>query len=136
MRSCPSYWLAEAFGSSAHKGTFAISPASHGWDTFYYLGDIFGGNRSRSSVESFDGALAGAILGSFDPNNNPANSHLNPYWPTFDTRREMVFNTTTTDLSSPADPRIVKTSSLKRFGKDQLERCEFWRGPISKNAGL
>ncbi|BGP29746.1 hypothetical protein JCM10296v2_001491 [Rhodotorula toruloides] len=134
--NCPSYWLAEAFGSSAHKGTFAISPASHGWNTFYYLGDIFGGNRSRSSVESFDGALAGAILGSFDPNKNPANPHLNPYWPTFNTHKELVFNTTTTKPGSPAGSHVVKTSSLKRFGKDQLERCEVWRGPISQNAGL
>jgi hypothetical protein len=134
--SCPAYWAAEAFDSSAHKGTFAYSPATHGWDTFYYLGNIFGGNRSRSSVESFDGTLAGAMLGSFDPNDNPVDPHVNPHWPTYDTREELVFQTVSMDPSAPADPVVVQSTSMHRFAKNQLARCEFWRGRISKNAGL
>jgi len=37
---------------------------------------------------------------------------------------------------SPADPEVVKTSSLTSYGTSQRAKCDFWRGSISKNAGL
>ncbi|PRQ70093.1 cephalosporin esterase precursor [Rhodotorula toruloides] len=132
---CPTYWTAEAFGSSAHKGLFDYAPAHHATDNSYYIGSIWNGKKSVSSVQSFDGALGGFIE-TFNPNNNAANKTINPYWPTFDSGKQLLFNTTTRDTLSPADPRIVETSSLTDFGTSQKTKCDFWRGSISVNAGL
>lgn len=134
--SCPTYWSAEAFGSSAHKGIFNYGPATHAFDTSYYIGRVWDGKKSVSSVQSFTGALGGFVK-AFDPNKNPASSSVNPFWPTFDTGKQLMFDTEVDENTlSPADPEVVKTSSLTSYGTSQRAKCDFWRGSISKNAGL
>ncbi|GAA5946916.1 hypothetical protein JCM3775_004177 [Rhodotorula graminis] len=133
---CPTYWSVEAFGTSAYKSRFAYGPATHAFDLQYYSGELWTGTKSVSSIQSFAGAIGGFIR-SYNPNDNPANSTINPSWPTYDSSEEMLFNLTMPlNLLSTADPRVIKTSSLTDFGTSQREKCDFWRGSISKNAGL
>lgn len=84
---------------------------------------------------SFTGALEGFVR-TWDPNQNPAAPDLNPHWPTFDARKELLFNTTTGDSAAEADPKVIEASSIKVYGTSQTEKCDFWRGSISVNAGL
>lgn len=135
IRSCPTYWATSAFGSSAYKGTFDYGPATHAFDVQYYVGPITAGQNSFSSIQSFAGALAGYML-SADPNENPMNATVNPHWPTFDSNQELFFNTTARDTSSPANPTVVSTAGLSESGASQVNKCDFWRGSISVNAGL
>ncbi|GAA5853878.1 hypothetical protein JCM9279_005753 [Rhodotorula babjevae] len=133
---CPTYWSVEAFGSSSYKSLFAYGPATHAFDLGYYLDALWTGTKSVSSIQSFTGAIGGFIR-NFNPNDNPANSTINPSWPTYDSGEEMLFNLTMPmNLLSAADPRIIKTSSLNDFSTNQKEKCDFWRGSISRNAGL
>ncbi|GAA5907577.1 hypothetical protein JCM8208_000006 [Rhodotorula glutinis] len=133
---CPTYWSVESFGSSAYKSRFAYGPATHAFDLGYYLDELWTGTKSVSSVQSFTGAIGGFVR-DYNPNDNPANATINPSWPSFDSGEEMLFNLTEPmNLLSAADPRIIETSSLKAFGSEQTSRCDFWRGSISKNAGL
>ncbi|GAA6026032.1 hypothetical protein JCM8202_002530 [Rhodotorula sphaerocarpa] len=132
---CPTYWFTEAFGSDGWKGIFAYGNAYHHEDVGYYQGPIWDGERSVSSVVSFTGALEGFVR-TWDPNQNPAAPDLNPHWPTFDARKELLFNTTTGDSAAEADPKVIEASSIKVYGTSQTEKCDFWRGSISVNAGL
>ncbi|TNY19939.1 cephalosporin esterase precursor [Rhodotorula diobovata] len=132
---CPTYWLASAFAPDAHKGLFSYGPGTHGFDSLYYSGAIWDGQKSVSSVQSLDGALGG-FLRAGDPNLNPANSTVNPAWPAWDPRAgrqrlELVFGTERSgDTLSEARPRVVRT------GEAQVERCAFWRGEVAARAGL
>lgn len=135
-RSCPTYWSVEAFGSSGYKSRFAYGAATHAFDLGYYLDELWTGTKSVSSIQSFTGAIGGFIR-HYDPNQNPANATINPSWPTYNSGDEMLFALTMPmNLLSPAAPRIIETSSLTDFVTSQKEKCDFWRGSISKNAGL
>ncbi|GAA5990724.1 hypothetical protein JCM10908_003209 [Rhodotorula pacifica] len=131
---CPTYWTAEAFGSSAWKGIFDYGAATHGSDVAWYQGPIWTRNHSVSAENSFAGSFEGFIQ-TYDPNNNPA-TKINPSWPTYDSGEQVLFNTTTRSLLSEADPSIVQTSSISVYGTTQTTKCDFWRGSISVNAGL
>ncbi|GAA6033960.1 hypothetical protein JCM8097_000429 [Rhodosporidiobolus ruineniae] len=139
---CPDYWLAAAVSqsSTAWKGAFAQGSSYHQQDLPYFVGNVWAGDKSVASVQSFTGALVGFILAG-DPNANPTNTSVNPYWPAFRSEEEegrvMVFNTTSADPLSQADPRVVRLGEVRNLaGQGQREVCEFWRGSISKNAGL
>ncbi|GAA5875393.1 hypothetical protein JCM3774_002974 [Rhodotorula dairenensis] len=131
---CPTYWTAEAFGSSAWKGIFDYGAATHGSDVGWYQGMIWNGKHSVSAETSFAGSFEGFIQ-TYDPNNNPA-TDINPHWSTFDSGEQLLFNTTTRDTLSQADPSIVDTASIKVYGSTQTAKCDFWRGNISVHAGL
>lgn len=90
--------------------------------------------RSVSATTSFAGSFEGFVQ-TFDPNNNPATG-INPPWPPFNTGEQLLFNTTTRDTQSEADPSIVDTASIRVYGSTQTAKCDFWRGSISVHAGL
>ena len=95
---------------------------------------IWNGKHSVSAETSFAGSFEGFIQ-SYDPNNNPA-TDVNPHWSTFDSGEQLLFNTTSRNTLSEADPSIVQTSDIKVYGTTQTAKCDFWRGSISVNAGL
>ena len=133
-RALQTYWTAEAFGANGWKGTFNYGNAYHADDAAWYDGPIWNEPHSVSALTSFIGGFEGFIQ-SGDPNKNPA-TKINPYWPTFDTYQQMLFNTTTRSTDSAAAPHIIDSTSLRNFGTSQLAKCDFWRGNISVNAGL
>ncbi|BGP53624.1 hypothetical protein JCM8202v2_001191 [Rhodotorula sphaerocarpa] len=111
------YRFVEAFGSHGWKGLFAYGNAYHHDDV--------------AAVTSFAGALEG-FLRAYDPNENPAAAPgVNPQWPTFDSRKQLVFNTTTGDPRAEANPEVIETAAIKVYGSTQMEKCDLWAGNIS-----
>lgn len=134
--SCPTYWAAEAFGTSGFKSTFNYGQSTHGQDLGWYTNVIYDNGKSVSSVNSFTGAIGG-FFNSFNPNANSLDATINPPWPTYNTGDEMLFNLVDKyNLYSNAAPVVVPTPTLLHFGPNQQAACDFWRGSISVNAGL
>ncbi|KAL5536969.1 hypothetical protein ACEPAF_792 [Sanghuangporus sanghuang] len=115
---CPTYTLLTGFHGPSFKGLFAVPPANHGSNIGYY----FPSNRpppvqNIQLIASFAGSFLGVVK-SRNPNVNPLDEVITPYWPQFNAENEMLFNSTTT---GQAIVQALKTD------KALLKRCEFWR---------
>ncbi|THU76180.1 alpha/beta-hydrolase, partial [Dendrothele bispora CBS 962.96] len=126
--NCPTYYLLDAFQGLSYKGLFAIPPALHGDDVFYYFTSL---NRSSPPVYNntdFDKAFSQSFLAfatseELDPNDK-FDENILPEWPLWngsavnDMPQEMMFNRT-------EDFKPV----VQVFETDEnlLRRCGFWR---------
>ncbi|KAF8871826.1 Alpha/Beta hydrolase protein [Infundibulicybe gibba] len=92
---CPTYLFLRAFGLKAFRGEYAVPPANHGDDIFYYFPKA---GTPRFANPDFSKAFSGSFLN---------------FWDAWEGSTEMVFNRT--EAGNP-DIRAMKTSSalLKR----------------------
>jgi len=118
---CPSYNLLNSFQGTAHKGMFAIPPATHGFDVQFY----FPGNTTPAFANpQFDASFAGAFTGVIkfgDPNIHPVPNVVTPNWPVFKAGHpgiEMRFNRTE---NAQPDVRTFTTDP------QVIARCEAWK---------
>ncbi|KAF5374271.1 hypothetical protein D9758_004574 [Tetrapyrgos nigripes] len=121
---CPTYSLLEAHPNSSYKGQFAIPPALHGDDIYYYFASLRRSSPPKFQNEEFQkaftqGFLAFATSENLDPNDK-FDQNVLPQWPLWDSRNssEMLFNRTE-DLQ----PIIEVVNS----NQDLLNRCRFWK---------
>ncbi|KAJ7505116.1 Alpha/Beta hydrolase protein [Mycena galericulata] len=119
---CPTYLLLDAFPGKSYKGEYAIPPALHGDDIFYYFPSFtFPDDGIAFNNTVFIDAFSQGFL-SFAANLNP-NARLRPavtpVWPKWSVAtEEMVFNRT-----ELGEPRIFTAPTSPAL----LSRCEFWR---------
>ncbi|KAF5350332.1 hypothetical protein D9758_012820 [Tetrapyrgos nigripes] len=97
---CPTYSLLEAFPSSSYKGEFAIPPAFHGDDLFYYFTSLSRPSPPVFRNADFDEAFAQTFLAfatsdDLDPNDK-FDETIVPEWPlwSLNNAMEMLFNRT------------------------------------------
>lgn len=121
---CPTYPVLRALKGRAFKGQFAVPPAYHFDDVFYYFPNSpvrylvsppFNNTEFRNNfAQSF---LNFAI--SLDPNIKWDSSNTLPYWPQWTERDhdEMIFNKTEADEPSF---QVVPTD------EGRLRRCAYW----------
>ncbi|THU80318.1 alpha/beta-hydrolase [Dendrothele bispora CBS 962.96] len=133
--TCPTYYLLDAFQGLSYKGLFAIPPALHADDVFYYFTSL---NRSSPPVYNntdFDKAfpqsfLAFATSEELDPNDK-FDENILPEWPLWngsavnDMPQEMLFNRTE-DFKPVV--QVFETD------EDLLRRCGFWRSITVKTS--
>ncbi|THV05688.1 alpha/beta-hydrolase [Dendrothele bispora CBS 962.96] len=123
---CPTYYLLDAFQGRSYKGLFAIPPALHGDDIFYYFSSLDRPSPPVYNNTDFDKAFSQSFLAfatseELDPNNKIEENIL-PEWPLWNgsavNDQEMLFNRT-------EDFKPV----IEVFGTDEelLRRCGFWR---------
>jgi len=122
---CPTFYLLSAFPNSSWKGQFAIPPANHAQDLYYYFptSSLFGPIVKRPAfnntqfLDAFSGAFM-AFVDSQDPNDKIAPT-ITPFWDKYSNGSTvMVFNQTA-DGTSP-DIHVDTADA------SQLERCRFW----------
>ncbi|KAJ7781796.1 Alpha/Beta hydrolase protein [Mycena maculata] len=119
---CPTYNLLNAFPEDAYKGEYAIPPALHGDDIFYYFPSYtFPGASLSFNNSAFIDAFTQGFL-SFAVHLNPnqkLRASITPAWSTWAPRdTEMVFNRTEGN-----EPSIAAAPTLDTL----LSRCEFWK---------
>ncbi|THU86509.1 hypothetical protein K435DRAFT_668690, partial [Dendrothele bispora CBS 962.96] len=133
--NCPTYYLLDAFQGLSYKGLFAIPPALHGDDVFYYFTSL---NRSSPPVYNntdFDKAFSQSFLAfatskELDPNDK-IDENILPEWPLWngsavnDMPQEMLFNRT-------GDFKPVV--QVFETDEDLLGRCGFWRSITVKTS--
>ncbi|KAJ4480045.1 Alpha/Beta hydrolase protein [Lentinula aciculospora] len=114
---CPSYYLLSAFENRAWKGEFAIPPATHGSDGFYYFPSIETPPFNNTDfLAAFQGGFMSFVV-SQDPNKKITET-VTPTWDLYSKgRMEMVFNQT---IDNQTEIYADATSN------DLLERCKFW----------
>ncbi|KAK0435637.1 Alpha/Beta hydrolase protein [Armillaria borealis] len=117
---CPTYYLLRAYKGRAFKGQFAIPPAYHGDDVFYYFPSINAKGVPPYPNTDFDKAFAESFLAfvmSLDPNETFGRTIM-PVWEPYSFHRvEMSFNET--ESGAPAVVPFVTPEDL-------LDRCSFW----------
>ncbi|KAJ7704488.1 Alpha/Beta hydrolase protein [Mycena rosella] len=127
---CPTYRLLEAFPNASYKGEYAVPPALHGDDVFYYFpsfvqpGSMLQFNNTIFRTAFDQGFLSfAAHLG---PNTKLLPS-ITPAWPKWSESapQEMVFNRT--EGGAPWISTALTSEAL-------LERCEFWKSVRSLTA--
>ncbi|THU97588.1 alpha/beta-hydrolase [Dendrothele bispora CBS 962.96] len=132
---CPTYYLLDAFQGLSYKGLFAIPPAFHEDDVFYYFTSL---NRSSPPVYNntdFDKAFSQSFLAfatseELNPNDK-IDENILPEWPLWngsavnDMPQEMLFNRT--EDFKPVVQVFVTDEDL-------LRRCGFWRSITAKTS--
>ncbi|KAE9408465.1 alpha/beta-hydrolase, partial [Gymnopus androsaceus JB14] len=122
---CPTFYLLSAFPNRSWKGQFAIPPATHGEDLYYYFptSSLFGplavppAFNNTLFLAAFSGAFMAFVV-SQDPNDQIVPT-ITPYWDMYSNDSTvMVFNQTA-DGTSP-DIHVDNADA------SQLERCRFW----------
>ncbi|KAJ7653507.1 Alpha/Beta hydrolase protein [Mycena rosella] len=119
---CPTYSLLGAFPGTSFKGEYAVPPALHGDDVFYYFPSfIFPGSMLQFNNTDLITAFRNGFL-SFAVNQDP-NAKLvpsiTPAWRKWSAgQTEMIFNRTEGDepsiTAAPTDPALIS-------------RCAFWK---------
>ncbi|KAF9024268.1 alpha beta-hydrolase [Hymenopellis radicata] len=116
---CPTYYLLEAFNGHAFKGQYAVPPATHGSDVFYYFPSIRAPDFTNTDfVKAFSESFT-AFVSSQDPNDT-FEPTITPAWDHYafiGSRTEMLFNRT--EDGEPLVEEFTTSISL-------LERCAFW----------
>ncbi|KAJ7754688.1 hypothetical protein DFH07DRAFT_743696, partial [Mycena maculata] len=95
---CPTYNLLRAFPGKSYKGEYAVPPALHADDMFYYFPSFtFSGLSKSFNNTTFTNAFTQGFLSfvvHLDPDDKLRPS-ITPEWPTWaPTETEMVFNRT------------------------------------------
>ncbi|KAF5342611.1 hypothetical protein D9611_001408 [Ephemerocybe angulata] len=117
---CPTYNLLRALNGKVYKGEYAVPPALHGDDLFYYFPTASETGPSFNNpdfVNTFAGLyLDFAVTGK--PNANRPGSLLPPTWPTWSegSPKQVVFNRT-------GDAPAI---ALENSPDALLERCRYW----------
>ncbi|KAF8869965.1 alpha beta-hydrolase [Infundibulicybe gibba] len=115
---CPTYLFLRAFGLKAFRGEYAVPPANHGDDIFYYFPKA---GTPRFANPDFSKAFSGSFLNfvlSLSPDIKSDPTTITPKWDAWEGSTEMVFNRT--EAGNP-DIQAMKTSSAL------LKRCSFWK---------
>ncbi|KAJ7704485.1 Alpha/Beta hydrolase protein [Mycena rosella] len=126
---CPTYRLLDAFPNASHKGEYAVPPALHGDDVFYYFPSfVFPGSMLQFNNTVFQTAFTQGFF-SFaargDPNAKLLPS-ITPAWPKWSVAQtEMVFNRT--EGGAPSVEGKTTDEAL-------LDRCDFWKSVHSLTA--
>ncbi|KAF9018604.1 alpha/beta-hydrolase [Hymenopellis radicata] len=116
---CPTYYLLEAFHDHAFKGQFAIPPALHAEDVFYYFPSIQGVNYTNPDFGKAFSESFTAFVSTQDPNDT-FEPTITPAWNQYASDgcgTEMLFNRT--EEGEPFIQEFATSTSL-------LERCAFW----------
>ncbi|KAF9024256.1 alpha/beta-hydrolase [Hymenopellis radicata] len=104
---CPTYYLLEAFNGHAFKGQYAVPPATHGSDVFYYFPSIGAPDFTNADfVKAFSESFT-AFVSSQDPNDT-FEPTITPAWDPY-----------ATEDGEPLVEEFTTSNSL-------LERCAFW----------
>ncbi|KAJ7134870.1 Alpha/Beta hydrolase protein [Mycena epipterygia] len=120
---CPTYNLLNAFPGDSYKGEYAVPPALHGDDVFYYFPSFsFPGSQLQFNNTAFINAFTQGFLSfaaNLDPNTKLRPS-ITPVWQKWSLAAdaEMVFNRT--ELGAPWIAAAPTSRAL-------LSRCKFWR---------
>ncbi|KAF7980336.1 hypothetical protein HWV62_38761 [Athelia sp. TMB] len=111
---CPTYYLLQAFKGRSWKGEFAILPANHGDDLFYYFTSYGTPWNNTEFIASLSGSFLD-VVASLNPNDKVNTEDTTPMWNLWsDGYTEMIFNRTAND-----EPDIRPTAT--DFGL--LKRC-------------
>ncbi|KAJ7149819.1 Alpha/Beta hydrolase protein [Mycena crocata] len=112
---CPTYSLLRAFPGHAFKGEFALPPALHGDDVWYYFPTTFPPPFNNTAfIDAFAQAFTSFAI-SLDPNVKVDPATITPRWKLWDRGHvEMLFNKTEGGVASV---HPIKTSNAL------LERC-------------
>ncbi|KAJ7134871.1 Alpha/Beta hydrolase protein, partial [Mycena epipterygia] len=120
---CPTYGLLNAFPGDSYKGEYAVPPALHGDDVFYYFPSFsLPGSQLQFNNTAFINAFTQGFLSfaaNLDPNTKLRPS-ITPVWQKWSLAAdaEMVFNRT--ELGAPWIAAAPTSRAL-------LSRCEFWK---------
>jgi len=115
---CPTYYLLSAFRNSGWKGEFAIPPATHVEDIYYYFTSLTTTPFFNNSdfIAAFQGGFLSFVVAQ-NPNDK-IDPTITPAWNLYsEGRMEMVFNQTVNNL--PNVHTIITDDGL-------VERCNFW----------
>ncbi|KAK0482570.1 Alpha/Beta hydrolase protein [Armillaria novae-zelandiae] len=119
---CPTYLLLRTFEGKAFKGQFAIPPADHANDVFYYFPSNANGPppfNNPDFVKAFAESFLAFVV-SLDPNQT-FEPTITPDWARYSFQKshqvEMRFNKT-----EAGDPAVLPFTTPE----DVLDRCSFW----------
>ncbi|KAK7461054.1 hypothetical protein VKT23_008982 [Stygiomarasmius scandens] len=128
---CPTYYFLDAVQGRSYKGQFAIPPALHGDDVFYYFTSLQRPSPPIFNNTDFQKAFTQSFLtfassADLDPNDK-FDENIVPEWPIWDktNAEEMLFNRT--DDFQPI-VQVIKTD------EGLLTRCNFWRNITSETS--
>ncbi|KAJ7704489.1 Alpha/Beta hydrolase protein [Mycena rosella] len=120
---CPTYRLLDAFPNASYKGEYAVPPALHGDDVFYYFPSVvFAGSMLQFNNTIFRTAFDQGFFSfaaHLDPNAKLLPT-ITPAWPKWSesATQEMVFNRS--EAGAPLVEGALTDEAL-------LDRCEFWK---------
>ncbi|KAF7342793.1 Carboxylic ester hydrolase [Mycena sanguinolenta] len=117
---CPTYLLLNGFEGRAYKGEFAVPPALHGDDLYYYFASFSPGVitfNNTAFINAFNGGFL-SFATNLDPNIKLLQTITPPWSKWAPAAEEMVFNRT-----EAGEPWIYEDPTSDAL----LARCEFWK---------
>ncbi|KAF9064636.1 Alpha/Beta hydrolase protein [Rhodocollybia butyracea] len=114
---CPTFYLLGAFPGSSWKGQFAIPPAHHAQDVFYYFPSAGPPPFNNTQfLEAFQGGFMAFVV-SQNPNDMIAPT-ITPSWKLYsEDNTQMLFNKTADNKTN------IQVTPIDNA---QLSRCDFW----------